>query len=168
MIPLTDLAADETLAESVGDAALAALLRTKPGDDAIPASVWWLIAETLRTSVTIRRTLAVDLSPDREDLPMLVAEARLLTEAALVELAETTSARPTPLSLAPSVHHPTVSVVESASKTPSTRPAFGLQLSVLFLARMLVSHRATTPQRLANTLAAHLRALTGVEADLEQ
>jgi hypothetical protein len=44
-----------------------------------------------------------------------------------------------------------------------TRPAFGLQLSVLFLARMLVSHRLTTPQRLANTLAAHLRALALVE-----
>src|ERR1700722_12368903 len=98
---LSDLAIDDPLAASVGDAALAALLRTKPGDDEIPASVWWLIAEALRTSVTIRRTLATDLSPEREDLPILITEARLLTEAALAELAEITGARPTPLALVP-------------------------------------------------------------------
>jgi hypothetical protein len=152
---LSDPVADEAIAESVGDAALAALLRTKPGDDEIPASVWWLIAETLRTSVTIRRTLASDISPEREDLPMLVAEARLLTEAALAELAELTGARPTPLSL--------VSPPPEAARHVGVRPTFGLQLSVLFLARMLVSHRPTTPQRLANTLAAHIRALTSIE-----
>ena len=82
---LTDRVADDLIADSVDDAALAALLRTKPEDEEIPAAVWWLIAESLRPSVTIRRTLAADISPDREDLPILVAEARLLTEAALVE-----------------------------------------------------------------------------------
>jgi hypothetical protein len=152
---LSDLTADEVFADSVGDVALAALLRTKPPDDGIPAAVWWLIAETLRTSVTIRRTLAAENSPDREDLPILVAEARLLAEAALAELTETTGARPTPLSLVP----PAADAPRAA-----VRPTFGLQLSVLFLARMLVSHRATTPQRLANTLAAHLRALSGFES----
>jgi hypothetical protein len=155
---LEDLAADDALAESVGDAALAALLRTKPADDPIPAAVWWLIAETLRTSVTIRRTIAIELSPEREDLPILIAEARLLSEAALAELAEATGARPTPLSLVSPTR-------DDATKSVATRPAFGLQLSVLFLARMLVSHNTTTPQRLANTLAAHLRALAGVEVD---
>jgi hypothetical protein len=151
---LSDLAQGEAFAESAGDAALAALLRTKPTDDEIPATVWWLIAETLRTSVTIRRTLATDISPEREDLPMLVAEARLLTEAALAELAEMTGARPTPLSL--------VTQSSTEARSPATRPSFGLQLSVLFLARMLVTHRVTTPQRLANTLAAHIRALTAL------
>lgn len=148
---LAGLAADDALAESIGDAALAALLRTKPGDDPIPASVWWLIAETLRTSVTIRRTLATEVAPEREDLPMLIAEAGLLTEAALAELAETTGTRPTPIE------------PDSGTRVrrwpAGTRPSFGLQLSVLFLARLLVSHTATTPQRLANTLAAHQRAL---------
>jgi hypothetical protein len=153
---LEDLAATDALAESVGDAALASLLRNKPADDPIPAAVWWLIAESLRTSVTIRRTLATDLSPEREDLPILVAEARLLTEAALTELAETTAARPTPLSLVAAEH-------KAPART--TRPAFGLQLSVMFLARMLVSHHPTTPQRLANTLAAHLRALALVDVE---
>jgi hypothetical protein len=151
---LTDRVADDLIAESVDDAALAALLRTKPEDEEIPAAVWWLIAESLRTSVTIRRTLAADISPDREDLPILVAEARLLTEAALVELAEGTGARPTPISM--------VRPPGPVKRSLGTRPAFGLQLSVLFLARMLVTHRATTPQRLANTLAAHLRALAAV------
>jgi hypothetical protein len=155
--PLMDLAADEALAASVGDAALAALLRTKPTDDEIPAAVWWLIAEALRTSVTIRRTLAVDNSPEREDMPILVSEAILLTEAALAELGEVTGARPTPLSLVPPAG--------GSARPVRTRPAFGLQLSVLFLARMLVTHRATTPQRLANTLAAHLRALNSFDPE---
>jgi hypothetical protein len=154
---LSDLAHSEVIGESAGDAALAALLRTKPATDEIPAAVWWLIAETLRTSVAIRRTLATDISPEREDLPMLVAEARLLTEAALAELAESTGARPTPLSL--------VSPSATGARPGPTRPSFGLQLSVLFLARMLVTHRATTPQRLANTLAAHIRALTALNLE---
>jgi hypothetical protein len=159
--PLLDLATNDQLADTVGDTALAALLRSKPADETIPVAVWWLIAEALRTSVTIRRTAASGLPPEVEDLPMLVAEATLLTEAALAELAESTGARPTPLSLpaAPrylSGHNP-------------TRPVFGLQLSVLFLARMLVSHRPTSPQRLANTLAAHLRALAvASQRDLDE
>ncbi|HEX3824075.1 MAG TPA: hypothetical protein VHV79_06400 [Mycobacteriales bacterium] len=150
---LLDPTTNEQLADAFGDAALASLLQAKPGDDLIPAAVWWLIAETLRTSVTIRRTVAADLARDREDLPMLIAEATLLTEAALADLAEATGARPTPLA------------TPSAPKYLSnpTRPAFGLQLSVLFLARLLVSHRTTSPQRLANTLAAHLRALAAID-----
>jgi hypothetical protein len=153
--PLMDLASNDQLDETVGDAALASLLRTKPADETIPAAVWWLIAETLRTSVTIRRTVASGLQPELEDLPMLIAEATLLTEAALAELAQTTGAHPTPLALP--------SAPRYLSRPTPTRPTFGLQLSVLFLARQLVSHRATSPLRLANTLAAHLRALAVVE-----
>jgi hypothetical protein len=153
---LIDMAADDQLAETVGDAALAALLRTKPGDEVIPAAVWWLIAETLRTSVTIRRVVSGQEVASQPELSTLVGEATLLTEAALAELAETTGARPTPIALIPSRR--------DASRAAPTRPAFGLQLSVLFLARLLVSHRVTTPQRLANTLGAHLRALAILEA----
>jgi hypothetical protein len=152
---LIDMAADDQLAETVGDAALAALLRTKPTDEEIPAAVWWLIAETLRTSVTIRRVLSGAEVGEHSELAILVAEATLLTEAALDELAETTGARPTPMAVMPRRRDP--------SRTAPTRPAFGLQLSVLFLARLLVSHRVTTPQRLANTLGAHLRALAILE-----
>jgi hypothetical protein len=152
---MLDMAAVDGLAATVGDAALAALLRAKPADEEIPAAVWWLIAETLRTSVTIRRALASPGHPDAEDLPMLIGEATLLTEAALAELAETTGMRPTPIAMP--------SGPRVLSRATPTRPAFGLQLSVLFLARMLVSHNVTTPQRLANTLAAHLRALAAVE-----
>jgi hypothetical protein len=148
---LIDRAADDQLAETVGDAALAALLRTKPRDEEIPAAVWWLVAEALRTSVTIRRCAVSGAAGDADELPTLVAEATLLTEAALAELAEVTGARPTPIAV-PRER-------TDASRTAPTRPTFGLQLSVLFLARMLVSHRVTTPQRLANTLSAHLRAL---------
>jgi hypothetical protein len=156
---LFDLAADDELAEAVGDAALAALLRTKPNDDEIPSAVWWLIAETLRTSVTIRREVMAASQPDREGLAMLFTEASLLADAALAELAETTGARPILNGVPPSR--------SDNSRVAPTRPTFGLQLSVLFLARMLVSHRVTTPQRLANTLAAHLRALSVLELDLD-
>jgi hypothetical protein len=154
--PLLELESQDLFADGVGDAALAALLRSKPRDEIIPASVWWLIAETLRTSVTIRRTITTGGSPgERDDLPMLVTEAMLLTDAALAELAETTGARPTPIRVPESDRRPAWSA--------ATRPAFGLQLSVLCLARLLVSHRVTTPQRLANTLSAQLRALATVD-----
>lgn len=151
-----ELDVDEQLADAIGDTALAALLRTKPRDEQIPAAVWWLTAETLRTSVEIRRATAAKLPTDAEELAMLITEAGLLTDAALAELAETTGARPTPIAV-PSSR--TAARIASA-----TRPSFGLQLSVVFLARMLVSRRVTTPQRLANTLAAHLRALNSLDA----
>jgi hypothetical protein len=145
---------DDEFAEAVGDAALVALLATKPPDELIPSSVWWLIAETLRTSVSLRRALQVGLPADAahtaEAVEMMINEARLLTDAALDELVQSTGARPT-------------LVVVPRDLTPKVRPAFGLQLSVLFLARMLVSHNTTAPERLANTLAAHLRALAAVE-----
>lgn len=153
-------AVDDEFAEAVGDAALVALLATKPPDERIPSSVWWLIAETLRTSVSLRRALQLGLPAtyteyaaqrSAEAIEMMTNEARLLTEAALDELALSTGARPTPIEAA-------------RGNGRKVRPAFGLQLSVLFLARMLVSHSATTPERLANTLAAHLRALAAVEA----
>jgi hypothetical protein len=154
--PLLELDSHDTLAESVGDAALAALLRSKPREDTIPASVWWLIAETLRTSVVVRRTMTTGgTAGERDDLPMLVTEATLLAEAALTELAEQTGARPVPVSV-PTAAPP-------AGRATTTRPVFSLHLSVLFLARLLVSHRATTPQRLANTLSAHVRALATLD-----
>jgi hypothetical protein len=148
---LVDRNADDEFAEAVGDAALIALLRSKPRDDEVPSSVWWLIAESLRTTVELRRCLGHQ--------PQLAAtlnhEAVLLTEAALAELAAATGARPTPI------------VVDASAQQPGLRPGFGLQLSVMFLARMLVSQTATTPQRLANTLAAHLRALAATRERCE-
>jgi hypothetical protein len=153
---LIDMAADDQLAETVGDSALAALLRTKPSDEEIPAAVWWLIAETLRTSVAIRRAVSASTSVTGAEISTLISEARLLTDAALAELAETTGARPIPIGLGAQRRDP--------SRAAPTRPAFGLQMSVLFLARLLVSHRLTTPQRLANTLSAHLRALAALDA----
>jgi hypothetical protein len=152
---LIDPPAHDVLAERVGDAALASLLQQKPLDEGIPASVWWLVAESLRTSSAVRRTLAVDASPDREDLPMMIAESQLLAQAALAELRDATGACPVPVD---------ATDPRDRRSTATTRPTFGLQLSVLVLARMLVSHRATSPLRLANTLAAHLRALDVVRA----
>ncbi|HTR69308.1 MAG TPA: hypothetical protein VMH41_03655 [Mycobacteriales bacterium] len=152
-----ELTTDDALAETVGDAALAALLHTKPADEQIPSAVWWLIAESLRTSVDIRRTLTSPALTGETPLGVLVAEATLLTDAALAELVETTGAQPTPIAAPPTSDSP-------GGPTP-TRPAFGLSLSVMFLARMLVTHRPTSPQRLANTLAGHQRALAAVASE---
>lgn len=145
--PLVDRDADDEFAEIVGDAALVALLRSKPKDDDVPAAVWWLIAETLRTTVELRQAVA---GHDGESVNVLTGEAVLLTEAALAELAASTGAHPTP-----------IDVTTDVPRVP-TRPAFGLQLSVLVLARMLVSHSPTSPLRVANTLSAHLRAIAAV------
>jgi hypothetical protein len=151
---LFDLATDHDLSETVGDAALAAVLRDKPSEEEIPSAVWWLLAETLRTSVVIRREVDRHVQDSEIDLCVLLTEATLLADAALVELVEATGARPVPIQL------PAAPLDQSLS---TTRPGFSLQLSVLFLARMLVSHRVTSAQRLANALAAHLRALSLIE-----
>jgi hypothetical protein len=145
--PLIDRNADDEFAEVVGDAALVAFLRSKPQDDEVPAAVWWLIAETLRTTVELRQAVA---GHDGEATTVLTGEAVLLTEAALAELAAATGAHATPID------------VTSEQPRVRTRPAFGLQLSVLVLARMLISHSPTSPIRVANTLAAHLRAIAAV------
>ena len=151
---LFDLATDHDLAETVGDAALAAVLRNKPSEEEIPSAVWWLLAETLRTSGVIRHAVDQHLQPAETDLRVLLTEATLLADAALAELVEATGARPVPIQL------PAARLDQSLS---TTRPTFSLQLSVLFLARMLVSHRVTSAQRLANALTAHLRALSLIE-----
>jgi hypothetical protein len=140
----------DELVDLVADAALVGVLRNKPRDEEIPAAVWWLMAECLRTSVTIRRSMNGVPTPG-EDSATLVAEARLLNDAALAELAETTGARPRPITANTLPH--------DLSHPAATRPVFDLQLSILLVARMLVSHEVTAPQRLANTLAAHARAL---------
>jgi hypothetical protein len=144
MSALQELASTEQLADIAGDTALAALLAHKPDDEAVPVGVWWLVAEDLRTSVTIRRMLTPGAAEDREDLPMLVAEATLLSRTALDEIAASSGVTPIPV------------------EAPA-RPSFGLRATLLLLARMMVSSRSTSPQRLANTLDAHLRALAAVE-----
>jgi hypothetical protein len=160
------LAADDQLAETIGDTALAALLRAKPVEEEIPAAVWWLLAETLRTSATIRHTLdcldhATETDRHRQpvqtDLRVLTAEATLLTEAALAELAEATDARPVPV--------PLPGVVAAGPASPTTRSATALQLSIRFLARLLISHRMTSPQQLADALATHLRDLALIDPE---
>jgi hypothetical protein len=134
----------DALDELMGDAALVALLRGKPDGEVIPAAVWWLVAEALRTTVASRRALTLPLRPDDDAVAMLLLEAGLLTEAALAELLDAAGAQP--LDPAPVV-------------TPGTGPLFELQRCTLTLARLLVSHRPTSAQRLATALAAHAHAL---------
>jgi hypothetical protein len=71
----------------------------------------------------------------------------LLTDAALVDLTEATGARPSP-------------VVRTAAT--GTRAALRLHLSVLTLARQLVTSQVTKPDDLATALVGHRQALAGV------
>ncbi|HWB68295.1 MAG TPA: hypothetical protein VG708_15855 [Mycobacteriales bacterium] len=137
-------AADETLVDATTDVALATLLNSRASDD-IPTSVWWLVGEALHTSVELRRcvTTSGHLAGDADSL---AGDAMLLTQAALDELAETTGAQPT-------------AMAEPASREPRFSRQPSLRLSTLLLTRLLVSRRPVGPQRLANTLAAHQRAL---------
>jgi hypothetical protein len=134
---------DDALAEVAGDAAMLSLLRGKPADEAIPTAVWWLVAEALRTTVAARRRIALPPRADEEDVSMLLVEASLLTDAALAELVDSAGLPSTLDSFA----------------TAGTRPLFGLQQGTLTLARLLVSHRPTPPQRLAAALSLHADAL---------
>lgn len=137
------------LADQVGDVALAALLRGKPAFETIPATSWWLVAETLRPSVTVRRwTLAGPT--EVPDARKLLIEATMFTDLATAELIDATA----------------------ATLPPDSEPAIrgddapvAIYLSVLRLARLLVRREATSPETLLTALAEHRRALALV-ADL--
>lgn len=131
---------DDALAEVAGDAAMVALLRGKPADDEVPTAVWWLVAEALRTTVAVRRSLALPPRADDEEVTMLLVEAALLTDAALAELLDDCRLHP--------------GAVEVAAP-PGTGTGFALQRGAQALARLLVSHRSTSRQRLAAALLVH-------------
>jgi hypothetical protein len=135
---------EDVLVEVAGDAAMVSLLRGKPTTEAIPTTVWWLVAEALRTTVAARRRLCLPAGADDEDVSVLLVEAALLTDAALTELADSTDVDPG-------------QVAALAAAAPSAW--FGLQRGTLRLVRLLVSHRATSPERLAAALTLHADAL---------
>jgi hypothetical protein len=132
-----DVLGHDVLADAAGDTALLALLRGKPAGESISSGVWWLVAETLRLTVSARRGLALPPRADDEELRNLLTEAMLLADAALCELVEGTDVHPAPIEAAPA------------------DTLFGLQRSSLTLARLLVSHRITSPQRLAAAMTVH-------------
>jgi hypothetical protein len=144
----TRTSTDDVLAEAAGDAALVALLRSKPTSDPVPTAVWWLVAEAIRSSVGVRRELARGGQPNAE-LAGLGIEAELLTEAAIAELADATSVRPRPV------------LVDQRGRVSAV---LRLQRSILGLARLLVGHRATPADRLAAALAQHQRSLVDAQS----
>jgi hypothetical protein len=137
---------EDVLVEIAGDAAMMSLLRGKPAGEDVPTTVWWLVAEALRTTVAARRRLCLPAGADDEDVSVLLVEAALLTDAALAELADGTD-----------LDQRQVDALAAA-----VPPAwFGLQRGTIRLVRLLVSHRATSPERLAAALTLHADALRG-------
>ncbi len=135
---------DDVLVEVAGDAAMMSLLRGKPAAELVPTTVWWLVAEALRTTVAARRRMYRPPGSDDEDVSVLLVEAALLTDAALAELADSAQLDPGQV---------------DALATAATPGWSGLQRSTLRLVRLLVSHRATSPERLAAALKLHADAL---------
>ncbi|HEX3906367.1 MAG TPA: hypothetical protein VHW92_00385 [Mycobacteriales bacterium] len=135
---------EDVLVEVAGDAAMVSLLRGKPAAEVVPTTVWWLVAEALRTTVAARRRLYRPPGADDEDVSVLLVEAALLTDAALVELADSTELDPGQV---------------DAFATAEPSGWSGLQRGTLRLVRLLVSHRATSPERLAAALRLHADAL---------
>jgi hypothetical protein len=135
---------EDVLTEVAGDAAMVSLLRGKPAADEVPTTVWWLVAEALRTSVAARRRLCLPAGADDEDVSVLLVEAALLTDAALTELADSCNLDP----------------YQVDALAAAASPAWsGLQRGTIKLVRLLVSHRATSPDRLATALTLHADAL---------
>jgi hypothetical protein len=141
---ILSIPSDNALAAAAGDAAMVALLRGKPADEAIPTAVWWLVAEALRTTVAARRSLTLPARADDEDFTVLLVEALLLTDAALEELLDGGEVQPDAVE--------PVSAITTGSRGE-------LHRGTLTLARLLVSHRPTSPQRLGGALASHAAAL---------
>jgi hypothetical protein len=135
---------DDVLVEVAGDAAMMSLLRGKPVAELVPTTVWWLVAEALRTTVAARRRMYRPPGSDDEDVSVLLVEAALLTDAALAELADSAQLDPGQVDAL------------AAAAAPGWS---GLQRGTLRLVRLLVSHRATSPERLAAALRLHADAL---------
>jgi hypothetical protein len=106
--------------------------------------VWWLTAETLRTSVAVNASL----SRDADASPQALGEAELFADLALTELADATG-------------FGTVGPRLQAAEPPR-RPALAathLRRTALPLARLLLTQTATPPRVLAAALARHRHAL---------
>jgi hypothetical protein len=133
------------------DPPLSWLLAAKPADDPVPTIVWWLTAETLRTSVTVNAAL----SRDDGTPPQALGEAELFADLALTELADATGYGST----GPRIH----------AAEPPRRPALAathLRRTALPLARLLLTQTATPPRVLAAALARHRHALIRCRAPL--
>jgi hypothetical protein len=132
-------------ADRTSDPHLAAVLLAKPPADDVPLAVWWLLAESLRHSVRVRRATACVEILDVAELYIEARQAGLYAEAALEEIDEELIA--------------SVAVDDAARRRPSLRPSSTVRATTCDLACLIVTSRAVTSERLRGAILAHLDAL---------
>ena len=127
------------------DPTIAALLRGKALDDPVPAGVWWLCAELLRSTILVN-----DLLVGTGRVPSSrLGEAELFADLALDELHAATGigGMPSP-------------VAHQNGAVASLTVAAGIRRSALPLARLLLTQGPTDPRVLATALGRHRRTLS--------
>jgi hypothetical protein len=124
---------------------LAAVLLAKPPTDDVPLAVWWLLAESLRHSVRVRRATECVEILDVAELFLEACRAGLYAEAALEEIDEK------PID--------SVTVEDPARARPSLPASSTVRATTCDLARLIVTSRAVTSERLRRSIIAHLDAL---------
>jgi hypothetical protein len=124
------------------DSVLTAVLLAKPAEP-IPLAAWWFVADSLHSSVQVRRSALGVASLSERDFRCAVGRARNAAEAALEELPDGASEAG--------------SVPEGTQLEP--RPATTLRMTIHELARLVVTPRVTTGPRLRGALCLHLHAL---------
>jgi hypothetical protein len=131
--------------EITEDPALVAVLRGKPAHGEIAQTTWWLVADSLRFSVYVRRWAQGVPELDDDQLRRVADRARRLAFSAWLELMDAPGAAP-------------------ASDAPiRTRVSVAkLRISMRELGRLVVSPRVITAARLRMALETHLQALDGV------
>jgi hypothetical protein len=132
-------------ADRNADPHLGAVLLAKAPTDDVPLAVWWLLAESLRHSVRVRRTIEYVEILEVAELCLEASRAGLYAEAALEEIDE----------------RPVESVtVEGLFRKCSSLPASStVRATTCDLARLIVTSRAVTSERLRPAIIAHLDAL---------
>jgi hypothetical protein len=126
------------------DPPLSNLLAAKPDDDPVPTLVWWLTAETLRTTVAVN----VALKRNDRTRARALGEAELFVDLALTELADVTGYG----SIGARIH-------AAVPPRPPALAAAHLRRTALPLARLLLTQTATPANVLAAALARHRNAL---------
>jgi hypothetical protein len=127
------------------DTPLDAVLQGKPSADEIPIAAWWFVAEALRHSVLVRRTVeGVATLPDPV-FRLEASRARMAAEAALEELVDEVSMATT------------LENSNTGNKYSPTIPT--IRATIYDLARLVVSPRSTPTVTLKAAIVAHLQAL---------
>jgi hypothetical protein len=140
--PTSHVSTTETLP---ADPPLSAVLQGKPPNDDVPLAAWWLIAESLRHSVPVRRAAEGVETLATAELCLEKFQARLASQFALHELGDHSIFRK--------------ASSEEAAVTGQSSPVLTLRGTIRNLARLMVRGRPTPTSELVTAIQLHLEAL---------